>query len=94
MARAALEAETTWGNDTPALVSWTCRSALESYRQLLFPVYLVTTRHANRVRQIVVNGINGDIAAQTPVSPWKVGIPIAAVAVLGLALPWIKDALG
>lgn len=94
MANAALRAERTWGNDPPRLLSWTCRSSQESYRHLLIPMYLVTTRHNDRVTQVAVNGIDGSIHAQTPVSTWKTALPLWVLGLLALAWPWLKDAFG
>lgn len=95
MANVALRAERTWGNDPPTLLSWTCRSSNESYRHLLIPMYLVTTRLGDRVTQVPVSGIDGSIHAQTPVSAWKLGLPLAVLGLLALAsLPWWRDAFG
>ncbi|WP_019874636.1 hypothetical protein [Sporichthya polymorpha] len=94
MAKAAIESEYRYEKHTPYLDSPVCRSSGETYRHLLIPIYLVTTRHGDSVRQLLVSGIDGSIAEQTPVSAWKIGVPLAALGILGLAWPWLKDVVG
>ncbi len=58
----------------PALLRTTSRSSDETYRHVLVPVFLVTSREGDTVRQVVVSGIDATIRTQPPLSWLKVGV--------------------
>lgn len=61
----------------PALLRVTTRSANETYRHVLVPVFLVTSRDGDVVRQVVVSGVDGTIRFRPPLSWVKVGFASA-----------------
>jgi hypothetical protein len=65
-----------------------------TYRHLLLPVYLVTTRRGEDVQQVVVSGIDGRISALTPLSWLKVGTLTGVAVALTALYPRIADFFG
>jgi hypothetical protein len=75
--------------DFGPLIKISCESSEEGYRHVLLPVFLVTTRLGDEVRQVVVSGIDGSIGARVPLSWVKlIAATVVTVATAG-GLVWL-----
>ena len=67
------------GRNAPTPHSTAVRSSDETFRHLLVPVFLVTARRGDKVRQVVASGIDGTVREDTWVTVRKIGLILAAV---------------
>jgi hypothetical protein len=67
------------GKSAPTPQAMTVRSRDETYRHLLVPIFLVTTRRGEKVRQVIVNGVDGAVREDTWATVRKVGLIVATI---------------
>ncbi len=70
--------------------SLTADFADETWRYVLWPVYVTAYRFEDKVFQVMVNGQTGAVAGQKPVAWWKIWLAIAALLSPGLCLGLIS----
>jgi hypothetical protein len=82
------------GLAAPDLLDTVAQIGDGTYRHLLLPVFLVTTRNGDDVQQVIISGVDGRISARPPLSWWKLGTVAGAAAALTALYPRIADWLG
>ncbi len=74
--------------DEKDLASLTSNLRIERVRRVLVPIWRAKVPYAGRQLVFTVNGQTGRVLGKVPVSPWKVGGIVAAVAAVLLYLWW------
>lgn len=57
-----------------------------TYKHTLLPLWVSAYRYQNKLFHFIVNGQNGEVHGEAPVSPWKVAGTIAAVLMVAFVL--------
>lgn len=65
----------------------------ETFKHVLLPVWVVSYDYGKRAFQVVVNGVTGTVAGESPQSVWKiVGLVLAALAVVAALVLFLNAA--
>jgi hypothetical protein len=82
--------------DTHRALSVTNRSAEETFKHVLLPVWTASYRYRDAVYRFLVNGQTGEVAGTAPYSAWNIALAVLAVVrlVAAAALVWAPDQAG
>jgi hypothetical protein len=65
----------------------------ETFKHVLLPVWVVSYDYGKRAFQVVVNGVTGTVAGESPKSAWKiVGLVLAALVVVAALVMFLNAA--
>jgi DNA-directed RNA polymerase subunit RPC12/RpoP len=60
-----------------------------TYKHALFPIWIASYRHGNKVYQFLVNGQTGEVQGQAPISWIKVALVILMVVAVVVVIVWL-----
>ena len=81
------------GGDKQKITYKSTRMANVKYKHVLLPIWLLTVLHNGEPWQVFMNGATGEIHGHRPWSQVKIGLTIAAVVLVIVALVVLKSLL-